>query len=505
MNQRGSCSIILFFIICICPIFALGQIDDLRKTEEEIQLEDKFLASKLYQIAGKQDEAIKLMDSLRKNNPQNAAIYFELAKLHYAKKEYNLVENNLNQALRYGQDNTMVLSFAVEYAITLGRYDEAIEKLKQINALSPKTDRYYDQIVDIQIKQGNFDDAFETLESKEKDLGISEKNTLRKAEMLDKAGKTKAAVDLIHTLTVQNPRNTKYLKLIANILKSNNQAKEALPYLQKILEIDPSDVDAKLGLMVSNTDNLTHDQFLVSLFPLFKASEVSIDLKIKEILPYIRQHALNGDTTLGQKLIELCDVLVITHANEAKAHAAYADVLKNNGHYTHAIRQYEKTLSLNNKNFLVWEQLMFCLLAEENYENLLKTGLQAMDYFPNQAISYYFVSKALIQSGDIKKARSLLEEASLISGGNVEMESRILCAQAETWLLEKKYDQASSSAEQAIKTSGGKSGEAYEVKGDVAFAQKDLTNALIHWDKALRILGKNKRLLRKIQDSKSLK
>lgn len=480
-----------------------AQIEDMRKSESDIKIEDRFMSAKLLIASGKKTEAIKLLDSLRRESEPSASIFFELAKLHYEAKDFNQTESNLKSAIRLQPDNIWIRQFEVSFSKDLGRYDEAINVLKHLVILQPKNDQYYDQIVQLQIKKNDLDAALVTLEDKEKNIGWSEKNVLKKAEILDNADRLGDAISMINTLVLKFPREKKYLRLISNMLHSYDKVAEAELYLKKILEIDSNDIDAKLGMILLSNGKLDKDSYLTTLAPLMSNPDAPIDMKIKELIPHVQQHAATGDSLLGRQLIDLCDKLVIAHPNEAKSHAIYGDVLKNNEETTAAIRQYEKTLTLNNKNFVVWEQLMYCLNDVENYDQLLRTATDAIDYFPNQAIAYFFSAKSLIAKNDFKKATELLDEATLISAGNPNVESRVLTARAEIAFKKQEWSKAMELSDLALQVSKGKNADAMELKGDIYKETNDLKNAVVSWNKAKELGGNAARLAKKSETQKN--
>lgn len=112
--------------------------EDTRKTESEFKIQDRFVKVKLLQAANKTSEAIKLLDSIRREAPTNATIYFELARLHFEIKDYNLTESNLTSAIKMAPDNVWFRSFEVDYLKAVGRIDDAIKTLKYLSELQPK-------------------------------------------------------------------------------------------------------------------------------------------------------------------------------------------------------------------------------------------------------------------------------------------------------------------------------------------------------------------------------
>lgn len=472
---------------------------DNRKGEADIKIEDRFVSAKYLIAAGKKDDAIKLLDSIRRESGQVAAVYFELAKLYNEKKEINLTESNLSAAVKIEPNNKWIRLYEVNFYKELGRYDDAIKTLKHLSSLDPSAPDLYDQIVSLYIKKQDLSAALATLDTKELNFGFSVNTILKRAEIYDNAGDVTKAVAELEKLTLRFPEDKNYLRLIANMLHSNDKVKEAEPYLRRILAIDPNDSDAKLGLVLLSNKSVSKEDYLVTLMPLVSNPDAPIDIKIKELIPHVQKHADTRDTILGKQLIDLCDKLVIAHPNDAKAHAIYGDVLMNNDDVTAAIRQYEKTLSLNNRNFMVWEQLMFGLEMVENYDQLTKISTEAIDLFPNQAISYYFNGKALAAKNDFKKAMSSLDEASLISAGKVSIESRVQTVKGEIYLKQKNYAKAMESADQAITLSSQKNSMAYELKGDIYKEQNDLKKAAVAWQKAKDLGNSSVRLVEKLK------
>lgn len=477
--------------------------DDTRFSESEFKVQDRFVKAKLLQTSGKKAEAMKLLDSLRREAPDNATIHFELARLQFEKKEYNLTESSLASAIKLAPDNVWFRSFEIDYLKEMGRYDDAIKSLKHLSGLQPKNAEYYDRTVDFQIKKNDLNSALTTLDTKEKNIGWSSSTTLKRAEILDNAGKINDAVKVLNTLVTRFPKDTKYLRLIVNMLHANDKVQDTEPYLKKLLEIDPNDADAKLGLVLLSKKKATKEDFLVTLMPLISNPDVAADLKIKELLPFVQQHATSNDSILGRQLIDLCDKLVNVHPSDAKVHAIYGDVLKNASNMTAAIRQYEKTLTLNKNVFAVWEQLMYCLDDVDNAQRLQEVATEAIDFFPNQAISYYFVAKSMINNTDAKKINSYLDEASMISAGNPNVESRVLTLKGIMAFQQKEYKKASDFADNALTISNDKNADATELKGDIFLANNDTKNAINYYKKAQTLGGKMSRLDQKINKIKT--
>jgi tetratricopeptide (TPR) repeat protein len=494
---------ISMFAICLClgknALPAQVNVTDIAHvTERSIKKEDRFINAKLLSVSGKKQEAIKLLDTLRKENPGDAAIYFELAKLYRDLKDFQQTETYLNDAVRLAPENIQVRVMEAELEEAQGNYNDAANVLAKICLMVPKNPVYYQWKTDLHLKDSDIPGALQTLNDEELQIGFREKTVLRKAEILEKAEKLSEAIKILESLNERFPGEKKYLRTIINYLHANNKVSETTPYLKRILAIDPNDADAKLGLILLENKKLSKDDYLTTLIPLINNPEVPIDVKIKELLPFISEQSFSGDTSLVRPMISLCDQLVQVHPKEAKAHAIYADILKNSGNLEAAVRQYNKTLELSRKNFLVWEQLMFCLYSLNDTEQLLGRSLEVMDFFPNQPIPYWFAAEAYISMQMMEKATSMLEEASLIAAGNPEIESRIFMSKAKMAFLIKDLNGAEVAALESYRISNARNSMAAELLGDIYFEKKQSDLAKQYWKSALESGGNRSRIESKL-------
>ena len=240
--------VIIIWLLSI--VLLVAQDIDHRFSESKFKVQDRFVKAKLLVVAGKKDDAIKLLDSIRREDSNQSAVYFEIAKLYFDKKDYNQAENNINSAIKLDPNNIWYKYFAAEYYQAMGRNDDAIQTFQAMILLDPKNSDLYNKLMGVQISKEDFSSALNTLDAKEKNIGWSVNTTLKKAEILESAGKLNDAVAVLNTLNLRFPKEVKYLKLIASILHSNGKVAEKEPYMKRILEIDTNDQDAKLAFIL---------------------------------------------------------------------------------------------------------------------------------------------------------------------------------------------------------------------------------------------------------------
>ena len=475
-----------------------AQNDD-RWSERDAVLQDRFFDAKLKSISGKPTEAITILDSLRRVEPDNAGIYY--AKYQILKKDKKPIEaeQNLAKAAQLIPDD---IALQIEWAKLMNDVDKGKDAMALLEGLLPKNVKntyLTDALIQLQIANGASIRAIHTLDQIQANFGISEYTSIKKAELYDKLGdETQAINELSGLIAHATTDKVKYLKLLAKLYEGYDNRDAAIKTYKTILELDPENQEAKLATVIFSGKVESKSDFLVTFLPLISNPDIPEDTKIKELLPYVQEHAMYPNQEIGRQLIQLCDKLVVVHPDGYKSHAVYADVLMNAGDTDAAIRQYEKTLSLNKRNPLVWEQLLYGYEMTENYQLLEKTANNALDYFPNKAIFYYFLAKGQAKTKKLDKAQANINDGLMVSGGNADLDSKLNYLNGLVALEKKDLDMASQYINKSLELSGNKNGFAYELKGDVSLLKNDNSSAVKAWKIALELGVNSKSLKEKI-------
>ncbi|MFZ1703803.1 MAG: tetratricopeptide repeat protein [Saprospiraceae bacterium] len=493
-----SLQILCLFILNISSIIVAKGQEPLQISDEENKIQEAFLSARLESASGHYDSALKILDSLARKHRDRASIYYEMGLLFMEQKNYLKAEEKLQRALVLDQNNFWFLDRMATVQTELSHLDKAIECYQKILLNFPKSSKYYDITADLLLLSNRSAEAVDLLKEKEKQSGFNENNSLKIIEIsMDEKSYDIAIVEVEKLITRKNPK-LMHLKLAADIYKIVGDESKVDTLHEKILVLDPNDVQAMLSKMDKENGTVDETSYLISLQPLMSNRSIPSEHKVKELLPFVEAHAKNPMTPFGPSLINLCEILANTHPNDPRVHAMFGDVLMNDKKEVQAIRQYQRTLEINKSNFLVWEQLMYGLEYIKDYNTLGETALEAINYFPNQAIAYYFAGVANLQQSHVKSAKEFAEEATIISGKNPVILSRVYLLNSMIAHHEKQSTEALKWVESAISTSNGLLGIAIEWKGDLLLEKGNSTEARSLFIKALELLPNSKTLPNKI-------
>lgn len=446
----------LIFLFCFCISSLLTAQEDQRLSEADIQIQDAFVAARFEAISGHPEKGVKILDSLARANRKTAAIHFESGIMYAEMKSFDQAEDRIKKAIEIEPQNKWYHERLAEIYLQQKKYEYSIYHYLMVLDLDLKNPKIYDKLLDLYDITNDQAGALSILEKRNLHYGFSTFGQLKKAEWLERSGSFEQALTALDQLLEKHPNNTEYLKYAARMALSGNLKERAIGYCMQILKIDPANADAQVIMISAGNTPVDKSGFLLSLMPLIENKDIPADTKIKEILPLVEEHAEKGTIDYLPALLKVCESIANTHPKDAKAQAVYGDVLMNNGQTEQAVRQFRAVITLDIRNFAVWEQLMTGLEILNDMESLRDISMKAMDYFPNQAISYYHFANTEISSGNYANATSTIEEAELIAGKNPNILSRTQFLKAKIAFHTGDLMQAKIYGEKSVETSNFK-------------------------------------------------
>lgn len=472
----------LLLIIMMITIAVQGQ--QAGSEKPEVDPYAKFIDAKKLALTGQPEKAITAFEAIYKSDRLNDAVAFELAKLYEAKGDVLLSRKYIESALRNSPQNIYYNDFYTSFLFKTEEFEKVEAPLEILLTKYPDDLRYLDMGIDaaISLKNKKLGEAY--LARLSQQYGKSEKALTRIFEYYDQTKDPRAEASLLE-ITDRFSTNKSYLKMLASWYAKENKRDKSIEAYRKVLQLDPNDTDA--NLVVLETSNKTEEQGLAyvrSLMPLIKNTSIDLDAKIKELMPFLKEVAQNKDSSLITALKEIGENLTLAHPREAKAHAFYADALLNAGLTSNAVKQYEKTLELNDTNFDIWEQLMNLYIQRADYQKFESVAYKAYDLFPNKPMAYFFYGKALISNNKAQDALEISDEGLMVSSGNGLFISKLETIKAEAFLSQKKTDQAKLSIDKAMESSNKQNPIAFKLLGDYLEQTGDHAEAVKAWQTA---------------------
>jgi tetratricopeptide (TPR) repeat protein len=469
-----------FFIVSISALaFAQDPLSlPLDAVAEDNSLESMLIEAKKQVYVGRSDKAIEILSKAYENNRSNATIAFELGKLYAETNNKSQAERYFKSAITLRPSDPWILKFYLDY---IGKQDFDANQVPffQSYTKTNATPAAYDLYIDYLIKGKDLKNLELASLEMTKHLGETE-NVLQRKYEICQITKCKDQLQILQKLITKRPDEKSYLKLQAEYYSQKNDQQKAKEIYQKILQLDPNDTDA--NLVIAKTSSNPHKaeaSYLRTLLPLIQNESISVDAKVKELLPYLDNLMMRNDTAFVSELLALGDKLALTHTEDAVAQAFYGDVLYAVGRHPLAITQYQKTLKINKKNFLVWQNLIESHLAIKDFASSEKIGNQALDFFPNKIELYILLAKSYIAQNKTNEARSILKEALPIAGTNQKLVNTI---QVYVDRLD-----PSDQVQKDLIAKAEKDPAIYEQLADLELKKGNTKQAVVYWKRALEL------------------
>ncbi|MDZ7881312.1 MAG: tetratricopeptide repeat protein [Saprospiraceae bacterium] len=457
---------VLSIVLTMCATNLVAQITDqasyARVSEKEIQLQEKYMAAIGQQQIGKFDAAAKLFKEVLDKSPKCDGCAFQLSRLNDQLKNPQDALDFAKKAVAIDPQNKWYQMHIAEIYEKIGKDREAIEvyrKLIDANSFGTDyADELYFRLAFAQVRMSEPVKAIKTLDELEKKMGINEEISDKKHLIYDELGDKKRAAAELRRLADAFPSIAEYQHATAAYYEKIGDKMSTIQMYERILKRDPSDSKAQLALATKNTPPSVSSvsggkdaAFLQSLKGLFAKPDISIDEKIKTILPFAQKIGERKDKPLAAAGLGLAEILERAHPNEAKAYALVADMLYHNDRLQESLVKYKRCLDLNKTIYAVWEQKMYVEEELGLFDDLLKTSNAATDLFPSQATAFYFNGLANERKGQFGVALESLEQALLMSARKPIVRSNTLSELGITLSKLKSYDKSMENFEAALK------------------------------------------------------
>jgi len=390
-------------------------------SEDSLQMKKAFFQALRYKetenFAGAQEQFSQVLQM----DPQNDASMYELAMIKKNQNDYSGAQDLLEKAVTVKPDNEwywLSLADCYEKDNQLPKLENVFSELTRINPENP--DYYFDQ-ANLYFLEQKYDQSLAIYDKLEQMLGLTDDIVAKRERIYLKQGKIDKAVADIQRLISVNPDQTRYYLLLAEIYNSNSLPDKALKVLKDAEKAHPTEAQVHLALADVYRDKKDYENSYNELTLAFNQPDIDVEQEIKIVLGYVPKFP---DPNAKASALELSRLLTVAHPDDARSYALYADMLVQNGKFGEAKDNYRKSLGLNAQVYEVHEQLIRLDLGNNEIDNAIKDGENALALFPNQAWVNFLTGVAYEQKKDYKKAVSYISNATMLEAQDKDLLSQ---------------------------------------------------------------------------------
>lgn len=418
--------ITLLFLGISLSLSAQNTIGGVKTTvpESEVKRQSAFLTAERERLLGRWDKALEAYKNFLFDNPEYDAAWYGLARTYAAKNDPTNALDAIEKAIAKNPDNQWYMIYQAELFEKNGRNKDALATYEELVKRYPKTTEFYEKLAYLAVLCEDPKRGLKALDKLEQLQGINENNTAKKHLIYVGLGDNKKAAEEYRKLANAYPKNVKYRYQLADFYERLGDKVNARKTWEDIAQRFPDDTVAKLAL--AEQQGGSDAQYLASIKPLFADPKVSIDSKVKELVPFLTKITTGTDPVLTQNILELGGLLEQAHPEDAKAWSLSGDILYLAGHSAEALEKYRRCIKLNPAVFSVWDNMLSILREQKNFKEAESMAEQALDVFPNQPKACLHYAASATALGHFDAAINQLNQAMLMVGNNPLMRAEIL-------------------------------------------------------------------------------
>jgi len=334
------------------------------------------------------DEALKHFEKCIKLEEEAPLPFYESAIINASRGMHEIAIEQINIAVALDPSNRWYLLFYAQTLFNKQDFVNAAKQYKKLIKTEPGNEELYFALSDAYIYANNFKDAIAVYDDLEKYKGIDKMLSMQKHKLYRQLNDINGAINELTVMLNVFPLDIEAMEILSELYLLNDEKDKAFELFKRVSIISPNNGRIHLSLADYYRDNGEYEKSYKELKLAFKSTKLKEDVKIRILASYYQLISLNEE--MGNQAYELGEILIKAHPNNLKARAVFADILYTDQKYQEAKEQYLIVLDKNKAKGQVWSQVLFIQAEQNDFEGMLKTSREALEYFPSDPLFYYF-------------------------------------------------------------------------------------------------------------------
>jgi len=357
---------------------------------------------------GNNDAAFDLLTRCVEIDPDASEAYFFLSQYYAHLKKEDKVLACLKKAAELSPDNPTYMETLADAYISQEQFDKAVEVLERLLQTQKNRTDVLDLLYRLHRHQKQFKEAIEVLDRMEALDGKSERLSAMKSALYMEMEDMPAAIREMKTLADQYPNDLNYLRLYADMLRTDSRHEEAYDIYMRILKEEPDNSQTQMSLrsyylMMGDTeaaDSLTQHLLL--------NKKTSLQEKIGLLRTEIGQsESTGGDSTRVLSLFHQMLAQPQETADIAELCAAYMDLKKMPR--DSIVQMLERVLEIAPDHASARLRLVAYAWEEDDNQRIIDLCQAARQYNPDEMAFYYYQGLAYYREDDHDNALNALQ------------------------------------------------------------------------------------------------
>lgn len=360
------------------------------------------------------DVAAEYFEKALEAFPEDHASMYELSVLYMSKGLQEKGFEMIKKAVELDSTNKWYKirladfhKFNNEYESFIAIYDILLED-------DPNNLEYLEAYIDALLHVEKYEQVTEKLDVYEDNIGVNEYLSLQKIEIYNLLGKKEKVISEMEKLAKAYPYEMRYQSMLAEIYVQNNREKDAFQIYLNIKKLNPEDPYINISLMEYYQKQGDLDKAFEEFILSIKNKNLDYNTKA-QIYEYWFAEKDGDEETTVKEAKAAGEAFIETHPDKELGYYVIGTVYFNDENYDKAQEYYLESIAKDSTNFITWYQLVFTDVELNDAEVLHKHTSDALRYYPEQPIFYYFNGLSLIEMKRYEEAIKVLDKGRFMS------------------------------------------------------------------------------------------
>ncbi|MEP5613805.1 MAG: tetratricopeptide repeat protein [Cyclobacteriaceae bacterium] len=375
--------------------------------EDSVQFEAVIVEAEKQLILENYAKAMESFTKALEMNTQSGAVNYKIAEVFTKSKEGQKAIPYSIRAIELEPENKFYRLALARLYQSVGFFVDATKTYEKILLKYPSDESTLYELAELYQNLGRTEEMFATFDKIEEELGIKLEIVRERQRILMKNRDLDGVIAEYKKLIDAYPNENAYRIELIDFLIQNKRTEQASAEIELYEKDKPS--TSRIMLLKSELAWLAGER--VRAFELleeaFGASALDFQTKFQILSNYLSMTSKPEDR---ERITRISKNLADENPREYKAQAFVGDLLYQNGDKEACVEYYLRAIRISPANFSVWQNIINVEAELNKYDSVLVHSEEALEYFPNQALLYYFAGTGHLINNDYKKSVRSLEQ-----------------------------------------------------------------------------------------------
>lgn len=355
-------------------------------------------------MLGNLTNAIVLYAKALERDPLNSAAAYELAKLHAQQGHIRDAENFIKHAIRIEPKNIYYSLLLADIYFLQQKNEDGLKVQRELARQRPNDLNIQISLLSTLLYTGNYEESIGVIDHIETISGFNNELSMQKQQILMEMGETGRAIEEAERLVSFFPNEPVYMEVLADLYSKTGQTEKAYEIYHRMIEVQPENAMARLLLADYYRNAGDEEQSYRQLKKAFQSEQFTVEGKARILFSYY--YLSEEDSLYLKQAYELIEIMLELHPDDAEANAIYGDFLYREERLEEAREYFYRAARIDPSELRFWQQTLIIDSRLNDYDNMLKASEEALEYFFEQPVLYFFNGLAHFQKKNYEDAAS---------------------------------------------------------------------------------------------------